>query len=40
MAFVNADDAAEGTTMEVEVGSKRTAARVVGLPFYKRGASR
>ena len=40
MAFVNADDAAEGTTMEVEVGSKRTAAKVVGLPFYKRGASR
>ncbi len=36
MAFVVSDFAQEGTTLEVDLGSKRTAARVVGLPFYKR----
>ena len=40
MAFVSADDAAEGTALEVEVGSKRAEARIVELPFYKRGDSR
>jgi aminomethyltransferase len=36
MAFVSADDAAEGAALEVEVSGKRVPAKVVRLPFYKR----
>lgn len=36
MAFVTADSASEGTTLEVEVSGKRVPAKVVKLPFYKR----
>ncbi len=36
MASVLAEASAEGTKLEVEVGGKRVAARVVKLPFYKR----
>jgi aminomethyltransferase len=37
MGFVPAEAARVGTPLEVAVGSKRTAAAVVELPFYKRG---
>lgn len=36
MAFVTSEHAEEGTELEVEIGRRRTAARVVKLPFYKR----
>ncbi len=36
MAFVEAGAAGEGGSLEVEVGRSRSAATVVGLPFYKR----
>ena len=36
MAFVEARAADEGKSLEVEVGRSRSAATVVGLPFYKR----
>jgi len=36
MAFVPAEASAEGTEFEVAVGSKRTGAKVVKMPFYKR----
>jgi aminomethyltransferase len=35
MAYVNADVAAEGTALEVDVRGTRTPAAVVKLPFYK-----
>jgi aminomethyltransferase len=36
MAFVPAEQAAVGTALTVEVGSKQADAKVVKLPFYKR----
>ncbi len=39
MAFIKSDVAEVGTTLEVEMGSKRTGATVVKLPFYKRPKS-
>jgi aminomethyltransferase len=36
MAFVASEHSKEGTELEVEVGGKRVAAKVVELPFYKR----
>ncbi len=36
MAFVKTGEAEVGKTLEVEMGSKRTGATVVKLPFYKR----
>jgi aminomethyltransferase len=40
MAFVAAEQADEGTNLEIELtGNKRAAARVVPLPFYKRPKS-
>ncbi|MBI4717402.1 MAG: glycine cleavage system aminomethyltransferase GcvT [Planctomycetes bacterium] len=38
MAYVEAGVSAPGTALEVEIGSKRAAAKVVKLPFYKRPA--
>jgi glycine cleavage system T protein (aminomethyltransferase) len=37
MGFLPAEASEVGTTVEVAVGSKRTGATVVKLPFYKRG---
>jgi aminomethyltransferase len=36
MAYVACDCAEDGTGLEVEIGGKRVAAKVVKLPFYKR----
>jgi len=36
MAYVSSEYHAEGTELEVELGGKRVAARIVKLPFYKR----
>ena len=36
MALVATEHAEEGAKLEVAVGRKRTCARVVKLPFYKR----
>ncbi len=36
MAFVAAEAASEGSSLEVEVSGKRIAAKVVKMPFYKR----
>lgn len=36
MALVARDFADEGTELEIQIGGKRVAARVVKLPFYKR----
>jgi aminomethyltransferase len=36
MGFVRSEDAATGTGLEVEISTKRVAAKVVALPFYKR----
>lgn len=36
MAFVGAEDAVEGTALEVEISGKSVPAKVVKLPFYKR----
>ncbi len=36
MALVAAESSAEGTSLEVDLGKTRNAARVVKLPFYKR----
>lgn len=38
MAFVNAEYAAEGANLDVEISGKAVPARVVKLPFYKRTA--
>ena len=40
MAYVPADRAAAGTTMEIDIRGRRTRARVVPLPFYKRAPLR
>lgn len=37
MALVATENAADGTELEIDLGSKRNPARVVKLPFYKRG---
>ena len=37
MAYVAPDDAAPGTVVDVEIRDARVPARVVALPFYKRG---
>lgn len=36
MALVEADHSTEGTELEVALGRKKTSARIVKLPFYKR----
>ncbi len=36
MAFVASEHAAEGTSLEVDLGSSRVGAVIVPLPFYKR----
>lgn len=38
MAYVAPEDAAPGTVVDVEIRDARVPARVVPLPFYKRGA--
>ena len=38
MAMVEADKAAEGTQVEVDVRGRRIAAEIVKLPFYKKAA--
>jgi aminomethyltransferase len=38
MAYVAPDDAEPGTVVDVEVRDARVPARVVALPFYRRGA--
>ncbi|WP_151640803.1 glycine cleavage system aminomethyltransferase GcvT [Corynebacterium sp. 11A] len=37
LAYVNADHAAEGTTLEADVRGKRQPMTIVARPFYKRG---
>jgi len=37
MGFVAAEDAVEGTGLEVEISGKMVPAKVVKMPFYKRG---
>ncbi|MBT4864981.1 MAG: glycine cleavage system aminomethyltransferase GcvT [Planctomycetaceae bacterium] len=37
MAYVSANHAAAGTTVEIDIRGKRHAATVAKLPFYKRG---
>ena len=37
MAIINKENAALGTQVEVEVRGRRIAAKVVSLPFYKKG---
>jgi aminomethyltransferase len=37
MAYVPAEHAATGTDLEIDVRGRRTRARVVPMPFYKRG---
>jgi len=36
MAYVRTEHAAEGTELEIDLGSKTVPAKVVALPFYKR----
>ncbi len=36
MAFVKSEFAAEGTALDIDLGSKRSPAKVVPLPFYRR----
>jgi aminomethyltransferase len=36
MALIAGEFAEPATDVEVQIGSRRTAARVVALPFYKR----
>jgi aminomethyltransferase len=36
MALVSGEHCGEGTNLEVEIGGRPVAAKVVGLPFYKR----
>jgi aminomethyltransferase len=38
MAYVDRDSAAVGTSLDVDIRGKNEAARVVGLPFYKRAS--
>ncbi|MEO8570897.1 MAG: glycine cleavage system aminomethyltransferase GcvT [Chloroflexota bacterium] len=38
MAYVAPEDAAPGTVVDIEIRDARVPARVVALPFYKRGA--
>jgi len=38
MAYVAPDDAEPGTVVDIEIRDARVPARVVALPFYKRGA--
>jgi aminomethyltransferase len=38
MAYVAPGDAEPGTVVDVEIRDARVPARVVVLPFYKRGA--
>jgi aminomethyltransferase len=38
MAYVAPGDAEPGTVVDVEIRDARVPARVVALPFYKRGA--
>ena len=37
MALLDAKHAKEGTELEVEVRGRRIGAKIVPLPFYKRG---
>jgi glycine cleavage system aminomethyltransferase T len=36
MAYVRAEHAAVGSSVEVEIRQRRAGARVVPLPFYRR----
>jgi len=36
LAYVNANDAGEGTQLEVDLKSAMNPAKIVKLPFYKR----
>ncbi len=36
LAFVTAESAEEGTSLEVEISEKRVPAKIVKMPFYKR----
>jgi aminomethyltransferase len=38
MAYVAPEDVEPGTVVDVEVRDSRVPARVVALPFYRRGA--